>query len=122
MAGGTPQEPRAPGFEDPTRDIRLPPVPGSPHAAARPGPLSHAAQPVPADEPTDELRPAPGALREKTLQFGHGQGFHGRPAAVGETQGRSERARRWPWVLLALLPLLVIAGSGIWLFVLFSRA
>jgi hypothetical protein len=123
MAGGTPQEPRPPGFEDPTRDIRLPPVPGSPHPGARPEPSSPLARAhVPADEPTDELRPAPGVLREKTLQFGHGQGSHGRPAAVGETQGRSDRARRWPWVLLALLPLVVIAGSGIWLFVLLSRA
>jgi hypothetical protein len=138
MAGGAPQEPGAQGFEGPTRDIRLPPVPGSPHAAARPEPSSSAAQPVPfspstasppparagvpADEPTDELRPAPGVLREKTLQFGHGQGSHGRPVAVAATQDRSERARKWPWVLLALLPLVVILGSGIWLFVLLSRA
>jgi hypothetical protein len=106
--------------------------------AVRPEPSSYAAQPVPssastasappaeadvpADEPTDELRPAAGVLREKTLQFGHGQGSHGRPVAVAATQGRSERARRWPWVLLALLPLVVIAGSGVWLFVLLSRA
>jgi hypothetical protein len=138
MAGGAPQEPRAQGSEDPTRDIRLPPVPGSPHVAVRPEPSSYAARPVPsspstasapparadvpADEPTDELRPAPGVLREKTLEFGHGQGPHGRPVAVAATQGRSARARRWPWVLVALLPLVVIVGSGIWLFVLLSRA
>jgi hypothetical protein len=117
MAGGAPQEPRAQGLEDPTRDIRLPPVPGSPHVAVRPERAD-----VPADEPTDELRPAAGVLREKTLEFGHGQGSHGRPVAVAAAQGRSEPARRWPWVLLALLPLVVIAGSGVWLFLLLSGA
>jgi hypothetical protein len=61
-------------------------------------------------------------LREKTLQFGHGDGSAGRPAAPAATQARPERARRWPWVLLVLLPLIVILGSGIWLFVLLSGA
>jgi ATP/ADP translocase len=33
-----------------------------------------------------------------------------------------EGSRRWPWVLMALLPIIVIVGSGIWLFILLSHA
>jgi hypothetical protein len=55
--------------------------------------------------------------REKTIAFSAPEMTH-RPAAPVQV-GRSPR--RWPWVVLTLLPLLVIVGAGIaWLLLLRS--
>jgi hypothetical protein len=131
----------AQGFDDPTRDIRLPPAPGSPPVALRPEWSSYAPHPaepdagasgLPAgsiappdapprliDQPTDELEQPTPRPRDRTLQFGDGAGFP-RPAPTPVSPDPVVRSRRWPWVLLALLPIVVIVGSGIWLFVLLS--
>jgi hypothetical protein len=140
------------GFDDPTRDIRLPPAPGSPPLAVRPEWSSYTARqpPVPADpapveapaaptadlgkatsrrlqdvladEPTDQLVPPSGRQREPTLKFPQGEPAPARPAvSPAPVAPQPVRSRRWPWVLLALLPIIVIAGSGIWLFILLSH-
>jgi hypothetical protein len=57
MTDPGPREPRAQGFDDPTRDIRLPRPPGSPPLVVRPEWSSYAAQPA---APEDvESSPAP---------------------------------------------------------------
>jgi hypothetical protein len=152
MADPAPQEPGISKFDDPTRDIRLPPPPGSPPLVVRPEWSSFTArqQPVPAEqpptetavaptagigtsaarrpldalaeEPTDQLV-QPGPPRERTLEFAQGDAAPlaastPAPAAVRQREG----SRRWPWVLMALLPIIVIVGSGIWLFILLSHA
>jgi hypothetical protein len=137
------QKPSAFGGPDPTRDIRLPPLPDRPPPAMPRGwaqsgldftapppdvpvtddaaapPLPGTAPPKPApvhDQPTDQLDPPRGRSRERTLAFASPEMAGGRPApTVGPT---FRRPRRWPWVLLALLPVLVIAGAGIALLVL----
>jgi hypothetical protein len=61
------------------------------------------------DQPTDALRPRGGGPRQPTLAFSERQMRH-RPVS----QVQVDRApRRWPWIVLALLPMLVIAGAGI---------
>ncbi|TFV91229.1 hypothetical protein [Blastococcus sp. CT_GayMR16] len=69
------------------------------------------------DQPTDELPPPPGPPRERTIAFASPEMAGGRPApSVGRTP---RRPRRWPWVVLTLLPILVIVGAGIaWLLLL----
>ena len=151
------------GFDDPTRDIRLPPAPGSPPLVVRPEWSSYAApsapeappaapepgssgsSPVPgaaespsaahpagpptraqrlAGEPTDELFPPGGLQRDPTLKFEQGAGAP-QPAPLppaAPVRARNDGGRRWPWVLIALLPIIVIVGSGIWLFILLSHA
>ena len=100
----------APGSDDPTRDIRRPPVPG------RPPPVLPAASQF--DQPTDQLGPHHRRPAEATLAFSApvmGQ------RAVGQVQvGRSRR--RWPLIVLAALPVLVIVVSGIWLLLLLRAA
>ena len=145
MTDPAPDAPRPQGFDGPTRDIRLPPAPGSPPLVVRPewssftGPPA-AADPAPpsvapaqgtlgpptraqrlANEPTDELVPPGGGPREPTLKFDHGTGAPSRPAPVAPAPGRPERSRKWPWVVLTLLPVMIIVGSGIWLLVLLSH-
>jgi hypothetical protein len=94
----------------PTDDVAPPPLPGT--APAKPGPLL--------DQPTDELDPPRGRSRERTLAFASPEMAGGRPApTVGPTP---RRPRRWPLVVLALLPVLVIAGAGIALLVLLRGA
>jgi len=65
---------------------------------------------------TDEMEPPPpSALRQRTLAFSSPEMRHRpiEPVRVGS------RPRRWPWVVLALLPILVIVGFGIaWLILL----
>jgi hypothetical protein len=151
-------EPRAQGFDDPTRDIRLPRPAGSPPLVVRPEWSSYAAQPAappdpealsepeappdPAalsdpealsdpvtpsekpprltDQPTDELPEPTARPREPTLRFDSGAGFP-RPVPTPSLPEPPGRSRKWPWVLLVLLPVVVIVGSGIWLFVLLSH-
>jgi hypothetical protein len=132
----THDEPLAP---DPTRDITLPPLPDRPlpvmpaaWAAAHP-PVSPPATAVPAPAPppvaapeepdpavvearrmagqrTDELVQPPGAgLRDRTLAFSSPEMRHRpiEPVQVGANP------RRWPWVVLTLVPVLVIVVSTV---------
>jgi hypothetical protein len=141
-------QPDAPLHHDPTRDIKLPPLSDRPPSAmprawaelrpsapaetpdfsSPPPPLTapdepEAAEPqaiepksVVADQPTDQLDPPP-RPRERTLAFSSPE-MRRRPVApvhVGRT------SRRWPWVVLALLPILIIVGAGVaWLVLLRS--
>ncbi|GAA3163494.1 hypothetical protein GCM10010531_14330 [Blastococcus jejuensis] len=150
MAGPSEHDPGepspGPGLADPTRDIRLPPLPGTtppvlptewrgravpaaPEQEPEPGP-----GPVPADEPTDELGAPPTADRERTLTFsgsaaerwaaGHAAtpdpAWSSVPPARGPVVAprTRERSRRWPWIVLTLVPVLVIVVTGVWLLVL----
>jgi hypothetical protein len=106
--------------DGPTRDVRLPPVPGRPQEA---GP---AAPDGIADQPTDRLQPLRGPVREPTLTFDPPPAETGRPPSEPPAARMppppapaGSGGRRWPWVLLVLLPLVVIVVSGVWLFVLF---
>ena len=77
-----------------------------------------------ASEPTDELFPAGRLQRDPTLKLEQGGGA---PAPVVPPMHPpilppDDGVRRWPWVLIALLPIVVIVGSGIWLFILLSHA
>ena len=125
------------GAADPTRDIRLPALADRPPSAlprewsglqpppetASPAPSRAgdvAAARIPSiDLQTDDLQ-APRPPRERTISFASPE------AAVGRrtpTVGRKPRApRRWPWVVLALLPVLVIVVSGVWWFLLLRAA
>ncbi len=177
------REPRASSVADPTRDIRLPPLPGRPgpelppewEKARRSAEAAKAARPVdapgphtevaatavpptavpptgapsaavpaiapprtkpPTDEhPTDELRARLASPPDpnRTLTFtgssqqrwaaGHAAtpdpAWSSVPAAPGPVvvEPRS-RSRRWPWVVLTLLPVLVIVVTGVWLLIL----
>jgi len=142
-----PEHPFAPGptgamGDDPTRDIRLPPVPGRaapslPAAWAQPMAAEEIlgetpAEEVPAeraaigeeparswrDERTDEHLPPPLKRRDPTLAFSSPEMRH-RPIDPVQV-GRSPR--RWPWFVLAALPVLIIVGTGIWLLLLLRAA
>ena len=135
---------------DPTRDIRLPPLPDRPPPALPPGWAGVPARPSPtppgpdvsapppgtsvphaeptaarpggtplADEPTDQLAQPRGRPRERTIAFASPEMAGGRPAPV---IGPTPRRRRWPWVLLTLMPVLVIVGAAITLLVLLRGA
>ena len=134
-----------PAPDDRTRDITLPPLPDRPPPAlpkawaglASPSPLDSptTAVPGPADPPpapvpdpaaeealrlarsrTDEMLPPPAAaVRERTLAFSSPEMRH-RPI---EPVRVDRNPRRWPWVVLTLLPILVILASAIgWLILL----
>jgi hypothetical protein len=128
------------GAADPTRDIRLPalpdrppsvlprewsamqppsPPPASP-APSRPG-EGAAANGVPSvDLQTDDLQAPRATPRERTIAFASPEAAVGRPRP---TVGRKPHPpRRWPWVVLALLPVLVIVVSGVWWFLLLRAA
>jgi hypothetical protein len=66
---------------------------------------------------TDEIVRSPAAVRERTLAFSAPEMRHRpiEPVRVGSTP------RRWPWVLLTLVPLLVILVSGVAWLVLVQR-
>jgi hypothetical protein len=131
--------PRPFGGADPTRDIRLPSLPDRPPsvlprewsdqqppspAPATPSP-SGASRRTPAgtssvDLRTDELQPPHGRSRERTLSFVSPDVARGRPRP---TVGRTPRPpRRWHWVVLALLPVVVIVVSGLWWLLLLRAA
>ena len=123
---------------DPTRDITLPPLRDRPPSAmprqwadwrptaeetpdfsSPPPPLpehdeADAAEPglesIVAEQATDQLDPPP-RPRERTLAFSSPE-MGRRP--VGPVKVAA--SRRWPWVVLTLLPVLVIVGAGVaWL-------
>jgi hypothetical protein len=155
-------EPSQPVGADPTRDIRLPPLPDRPFpqlpqgwSAGRAGEAAWpvgAAPAVPAvpepttsglqvDQPTDEVGGPPKGAREPTLTF-EGTSSERWAAGLAATPDPAwsplpprsgpvvgprprparERGRRWPWVVLTLVPLLIIVGAGIWLLLLLRAA
>jgi hypothetical protein len=105
----------------PTADIAAP----TDHLAAPTADLGKAAPRRPldalADEPTDQLVQPAGTPRERTLEFDQGDGVPAPSSAPASVVREREGSRRWPWVLMALLPIIVIVGSGIWLFILLSH-
>ena len=101
----------------PTTAVRGPlPPPGGPVRSAPEAPDPAAAEARrAAGRRTDEIARSPGPERERTLAFSAPEMRHRpiEPVQVGSNP------RRWPWVVLALLPVLVIVGSGIaWLILL----
>jgi hypothetical protein len=117
---------------DATRDITLPPLPGRPAPAVPPAWSSYVPTaappagdpPAPApdvplpgfDPPTDRLAGPKDGPRSATLSFQPPP-----PVQLLKVSVAPRRRRlRWVWVLLTLLPVLVIAGSGIYLLVLFG--
>jgi hypothetical protein len=73
-----------------------------------------------ADLQTDELVPPRARSRERTIAFVTPEMARGRPTpTIGRTP---RRPRRWPWIVLALLPLVVILGSGVWWLLLLRAA
>jgi hypothetical protein len=156
-------DPSQPVGADPTRDIRLPPLPDRPfpqlpqgwspeRADATAAPVqtpAPATPPVPepttsgvqVDQPTDEVVGPPKGVREPTLTF-EGTSSERWAAGLAATPDPAwspvpprsgpvvgprprparERGRRWPWVVLTLVPLLIIAGAGIWLLLLLRAA
>jgi len=128
------------GAADPTRDIRLPAMADRPPSvlprewsALRP-PSPPPAPPAPSraddggaakqissvDLQTDDLRAPRSTSRERTIAFASPEAAVGRPTpTVGP---RPRPSRRWPWVVLALLPVLVIVVSGVWWFLLLRAA
>jgi hypothetical protein len=154
-----------PNGADPTRDIRLPPLPDrpflplpqewSPDRAAGSAAAAPAGTPVPdmaadpepttsglrVDQPTDDVPRPPDGARDRTLTFegtsserwaaGHAaspdpawSAIPARPGPVVGPRPRPvrEKGRRWPWVVLTLVPLLVIVGAGVWLLLLLRAA
>ena len=114
---------------DATRDITLPPLPGRPAPAVPPEwsrylplgerPASAGAPPAPPpsppfDLPTDRLVGPGDRPRSSTLSFQPPPQVQLLKVSVGP-----RRSSRLLWTVLILLPLLIIAGSGIWLVVLF---
>lgn len=98
-------------------------VPGPVRPPAGPAPTP-TAEPEPADPAVEEARrlagrrtdeiakPPAAAVRERTLAFSSPEMGH-RPIAQVRVQ---PKPRRWPWVVLTLLPILVIVGFGVaWL-------
>lgn len=93
------------------------------------------------DQPTDELVGPSKGIREPTLTF-EGTASERWAAGLAATpdpawspvpprsgplvgprpRAPRERARRWPWVVLTLVPLLIIAGAGVWLLLLLRAA
>lgn len=143
-------QPAGPPSDDRTRDLRRPSLPNQPPAEALPSqPDTIAGQPTDrlpspprerertltfgapaADRPgpasgspvADVAAPAPGAPGAAPLQPSPGIGApsYGLPSSgtgVAPTGGR-----RWPWVVLVLLSILVIAGTGVLLFLLLGGA
>src|SRR3954469_5505876 len=131
-----PEQPSVPGpggavGNDPTRDIRLPPggvAPALPAAWSRP---AQAGLP-PTDEPTDKEKPAASKVDERTDELPAPHSKHrNRTLAFSAPEMRhrpiepvqvSRSPRRWPWFVLAALPVLVIVGTGVWLLLLLRGA
>ncbi len=105
------------GAADPTRDIRLPALPDRPPSVlprewAGMHPPSPTRGTPSVDLQTDKLDAPRGRSRERTIAFAAPEMAGGRPApTVGRTP---RRPRRWPWVVLTLIPVLVIVVTGVW--------
>ena len=118
------------GFADPTRDIRLPPLPGRvlPPSWRTDDAPAEGAPPSIADQPTDNLAPPGMHPRHKTLSFGAPGEEGGSPAAVPPHYSLPRvvpappKSRRWPWAVLIALPLIVIAVAAVLLIVLLRGA
>ena len=120
-----------------------PPAPARPDAALPTAETVRLQQPSPealpsspdtiAGQPTDELS-SPPHERQRTLTFGgppavpapshpcpgSGAPSYGSPAYG--VDGTPPAGRRWPWVVLVVLPILVIAAAGVLLFLLLGGA
>ena len=116
------------GGAEPTRDIRLPSLPDRPPSILPPQwasaqPPTAQARPVPtspADQPTDKLVSPGGRPPARTIAFVSPETATGRRAStVGPTR---RPPRRWPWVVLTLVPILVILGAGLTLVLLLRGA
>ena len=85
---------------------------GSPGAASSGSPFPGASPPSPSAPPAAAapFYPPPGP----------GEPSYGSPAY--QVRGDPTHGRRWPWVVLVLLPILVIAVSGVLLFLLLGGA
>jgi hypothetical protein len=108
------REPDAPGPDF------SPPAPDTQVADAAPRPATDvewADRTMLADQPTDEMGHPRATPRERTLAFSHPE-MSQRP--VGPVRVAAS-PRRWHWFVLALLPILIIAGAGLTL-VLLLRA
>lgn len=121
------EQPPTAGDLDPTRDIRLPNLPGR-QAPVLPASWAKSTEelakelpppvrPVPfwVDPPTDQLAAPPNAAGDRTLDLPPqaavpvGAGTAGAPAP-----GEGDRRRWWPWLVLTLLPVVVIVVAGVW--------
>ena len=148
MAGPSEQDPRGgpppSGLADPTRDIRLPPLPGtagpalpSEWEALREAPATRSHDNSSVDQPTDQLGQPPEGARDRTLTFDGSAAERwaaglpstpdpawssvpagSRPVVGARPRPAEERSRRWPWIVLILVPVLVIVVTGVWLLVL----
>ena len=124
--------------DEPTRSIPRahPPRPAGsvPAGRAAPGEAGTGATPTPqavplADQPTDLVFPPAGPPRQPTMPLAPvatpapvvPEPPHRSGRAPGTRDaGLAERGRVWPWVLLSLLVVLVIAGTGVALFLLLA--
>ena len=135
MAEGPSDRPHTPPRSDPTRDIRLPPLPGRPAAAvppewssyvppAAPAPAEPALSEPPAgatavpphqvDEPTDRLASASDhPLRQGTRAFTPAPSVQLLKVSVGPTKRRTTKVL---WTLV-FLTLAVIIACGVYLLV-----
>jgi hypothetical protein len=121
-APSAPEAPSARPDPGPARSSPVPEGADSPSAPEVAGPPTRAQRL--AGEPTDELFPPGGLQRDPTLKFEQGAGVPSpaAPPQAAPVRTPNDGGRRWPWVLMALLPIIVIVGSGIWLFILLSHA
>lgn len=129
---------RPPAVVRPEWQAHVPPGMGTSPVAARPHAAAPAAETVRLEQPSPEALPrspdaiarqptdtlsSPWRVREQTLSFGAPADGGRAPAALGSRSPdfaapAATRTRRWPWVVLILLPILVIAISGVLLFLL----
>ena len=117
--------------DEPTRNIARPHPPGppAPVPTGREAPGETVPGVVPlADQPTDVVGPPAVPPRQPTMPMAPvatpapvAPGSSQRSAAARRapaTASPEERGRAWPWVLLSLLVVLVIGGTGVALFLL----
>ena len=133
---GTPQSASAPS-DDPTRDVRLPPLSEHPPASVAPAPPARPGGPscwtgsrrrTPPLEPDRSRLPsrsASSARRAGRPDLGGGRPRARAPAeappppaAVAPGPPARSGGRPWTWVLLAVLPIVVIAVAGVLLYLL----
>jgi hypothetical protein len=103
----------SPAFSAPPPEVAPSPGTGTDSSERLPSPPR--ATPL-VDRPTDVLDKPEAQPRERTLAFSAPE-MSQRPAGPVHV---ARTPRRWPWVLLALLPILIIAGTGLALLLLFQ--